>query len=836
MFGTRTRFGLALGLVTACAGVLGAADVVVLRDGFVIQGFNRSPTDTIVDKKSGQAITVPKGGTYEMIDEGPKVTFYSPLQKQPGGVGPETKLRPDVRAFTMKFTGRRSEAFLPAGTTVKTTEFNDKWTRVVTVKPPGNRAEDVYQQVTHLDPYYLYIVSSTHLWRLTYRTSEWEPAQVRKLLMMHPEIAEPDGKCDPLKRFALAKFMLDAGWLQYAKDEMARFKRDFTGELTKEAKEQHDKLAGEIDHATAELVAREAEFAVRAGRYRYTAELLAAFPEKIAAATEVARVAKVSAELRTNRERYDTGRRLLRALIDETAGFGPVNTRAAVGGGLAAATHTPVASGPSLELALAADRVLAELHPDSSVRIETFVSLAQQAERERKEGTERTKKPEELLAAAVSGWVKGKNGATPNPDVARKLWVARELVLACQKTESLNERAALAGRLRGPAAIGPDEMAQLISLLPPADPEDLDNRTGVPVTVAKLENSGTFRRTTPAAVGYPSGLDYLVRLPAEYHHGRAYPVLIVLTTAGVNATDLLAPLVPYADKHGYILLAPEWTNGFGQGWKWRGEDHVWVTATLRDAVRHFTVDNDRVFLTGAAEGANMAMDVGLAHPDLFAGVIPMGPIPKWGGLMIETWRNAQLLPFYVITGEQSGDGLKNMRLMFDKWGAYGFPSIMSVYKGRGVEWYAAEVPSVFDWMGRKVRAAPAASLKLDEKARQRWQMPRDTDTHFYWLQADEIVVGKFGGALNPADMTADIRGANVIDVRSKGVRQLTLWLSGDMINWAEPVRVQVNGFPARGYKPRKFEPSLEVLLEDYANRGDRRMLFLNKIELKQLPP
>jgi hypothetical protein len=36
-------------------------------------------------------------------------------------------------------------------------------------------------------------------------------------------------------------------------------------------------------------------------------------------------------------------------------------------------------------------------------------------------------------------------------------------------------------------------------------------------------------------------------------------------------------------------------------------------------------------------------------------------------------------------------------------------------------------------------------------------------------------------------------------------------------------------------KPKAVEPNLEVMLEDYAERGDRRMLFLNKIELGNIP-
>jgi hypothetical protein len=830
---TRARLALAVSLVAA-AGASTAADVVVLKDGFLIQGFNRKQIETVVDKTTGQAVPIVKGNGVELVDEGPKVTFYTSYQKQPGEVGPETRLRPEMRAFTMPFIGRLSDAPIPGGVVEKVGEFNAKWVRTLVVKRPGSKADEVRQQITHLDPYYIYIVSPTHLWRLTFRTNEQDPKLVRKLLQMHPEIAEPDGKCAPLKRFALAKFMLDAGWIQSAKDELDRFKTDFTGELSKDAKEQLDKLRTEIDHASGELVAREAELALRAGRYKYTADLLATFPEKTAAAKEVARVAKVSAELKTNRERYDAGRRYLRDLADEVGGLNALNARVAAIGGLGfVRPAAPLA--PEQELAAAGERVLAELHPDSALRIETFVTLAAQAERERAARKKTTLQPDAILAAAVSGWARGKNAATPNVATALRMWTARELVLQYQSADGMADRAGLMARFKRTPGLGTDELAQIVSILPPAEPEDLDNRSGKLVPLGKLKDSGVYRRATRGQPGLPDGLEYLVRLPPEYHHGRAYPVLVVLSTAGIDPEQVLAPLVAEADKHGYIILVPEWTGAFGKGWQWRGEDHVWVTGVLRDAIRHFTVDNDRVFLLGLGEGANMAMDVGLSHPDLFAGVVPMGPNPRWYGMMIETWRNAQYLPFYIVTGEQATEPLKQLKLLFDKWGTHGFPAVMTVYKGRGAEFFASEVPVLFDWMGRKTRVTPAATLKLDVKARLQWQMLRDTDTRFYWLEADRITPGKLGGAPVPALLQADVRGNNLIDIQERHVKDLTVWLSNDMIDWAKEVRVQVNGSVPRGYKPRKFDPSLEILLEDYAARGDRRRLFMNKLTLTNLP-
>ncbi len=833
------RPALAAALLAGCGLVARSADVVILKDGFAIQGKPQKETETIFDKSSGQSIRIVKGTGLDMLDEGPKVTVYSTHYKQSDAAAPDTKLRPVPKGYLMPFPGQKSSHQLPSlAATFKTTEFNEKWIRSISVRVPETRAPEVIQQqITYIDPYYIRLISPTHFWRVAYRTNEWDPKLIRKLLLMHPDLAEPAGRCDPIKRVALAKFLLDAGWLQMAKDEMEHLDRDLKGEMKKDAKEQYDRMRHEIDEATAELVAHEAELALPAGRYKYTSELLATFPEKLATAQQKGRVAKVAAELKTNLERYQTGRRLLRSITDSATGRGALNPLVALGSGLASASWKSPKQAPArlMALAAAAEQVSAELHPDSALRIETFVTLAAQAEREKHYGREPTKKPEELLATAVSGWARGKNGATPNPDDAWKLWQARELVLAYQRAENQNERNAMLADFQRTPAVQVEVLAQLISLLPPAEPEDLENRTGKPVNV-RGKDAGVYRRTTRPAPGFASGIDYLVRLPSEYHHGRTYPVLIVLTHTGIEADELIAPIIPEADKNGYILVVPEWTGAFNKGgWQWQGNDHVWVTAALRDAVRHFTVDNDRVFLLGVGEGANMAMDVGMSHPDLFAGIIPMCPFPNWTGLFIQYWKNAQKLPFFVISGEMDVAGAKLLKLLYDRWTRYGFPSIWSVYKGRGVEWFPSETPVLFDWMGRKSRATPAATLKdVTKLGRQRWQIMRETDNHFYWLQADSAHPGRNGGAIVPATITGDIAGNNTVRVGCVKVGHVTVWLSSDLIDWTRPVRVTINGVIPNGF-PRQgkaVQPSLEVLLADYSNRGDRRMLFLNKLDFQ----
>ena len=69
------------------------------------------------------------------------------------------------------------------------------------------------------------------------------------------------------------------------------------------------------------------------------------------------------------------------------------------------------------------------------------------------------------------------------------------------------------------------------------------------------------------------------------------------------------------------------------------------------------------------------------------------------------------------------------------------PGLMAVYKGRGLEWYAAETPVIFDWMSRKKRVNGAAVLALGTGSPSVADDARDTDNRFYWLQADKTRTG-----------------------------------------------------------------------------------------------
>jgi pimeloyl-ACP methyl ester carboxylesterase len=431
---------------------------------------------------------------------------------------------------------------------------------------------------------------------------------------------------------------------------------------------------------------------------------------------------------------------------------------------------------------------------------------------------------------AVSGWLLGKDAAETKFETAQKLWQSREFVLKYQKTADPDDRRKLLQDYQAiqSRALATDEMAQLLSLLPP--PEAEADKSPQPF---ELETKLSGKRR--------DAIRYLIQLPPEYHHGRPCPVLFALNQSGEKPVTMLETCGEMAAKFGYILVIPDWQKR-GVAYHYTAEEQSAVVDVLLDLRRRFQIDSDRVFLLGTGEGGTLALDVGLSHPDLFAGVIPINPALRFfdNGY----WRNGQYLPFYFVVGDQTGDINKRLFDKFKKdWVPRGFPWLLIQYKGRGLEWFQGELTYIFDWMEHKrdrfsrARAVPdlgklggAATLNLD------FQSMRKTDDRFYWLSTKSISDRQVNDAkswnnnIAPASFQGNVYlDGNSINVTVRNMRQVTVWLGRDMIDFTKPVTINVNG--QIRWMNKRVEPSLPTLMEDFYARGDRQRLFFAKVDI-----
>lgn len=827
---------VALGLAAAAP----AQDAIIFNDGYTVKGK--------VDKEKGAqqfAEVFGRTHSFDYANSGARFVFFSSHARKGAQVVKNVQEEEKPLVFTRWYTWMNgSKSPLPAMGLKSVSEFNADWVRTMEIRSiePGFRnvpPEKITQVVTFLSPTALKIDSSTHRWREVYDPKEFGPDGIRKLLATHPDLS--DGWIpapDPMRRMTIAQFMKQVGWLAAAREELARTKKDCPWAWPKEAADRFDKLTTDIDQAETRWVINELKAAVAAGQYKLAASVLAGYQPKSTDAKDLTEFADLKAKVDEAVPRYEAARRWLRDLLDRESGAMVQKTHAAVGGGIAfdLAPKKPLTADVPALLE-GGEAVYREMHPDTLKRIDKFLVQVKQEEDRAKAGKVPDVTGDKLLAMAVSGWLRGQ--VFQDPAYGAKLWRTRQMITAYLRADSGNDRAIVYKNYSKSAdGLQPDELAQIVTLLPPIDLEDPARIRGTKVDPKEAGATDVYKIDTGPLPDDSAGMTYYVRLPREYHSGRSYPVILALNDPSFGAEKMVGLLAEPAERSGYVVAAIEWAPRFGgKQFDHTGKDHRLIVSCIRDLSRKFQIDQDRVFAFGLSNGANFALDLSMSKPDLLAGVVCMGPFPVHQFYQ-HYWKNAQKCPVYCVTGEMAGPSVDALRRIYESWLPLGFYAILSVYKGRGSEWFSAELPTLFDWMNRKTRVRGVGTLRQDGKRFEPWQVFRESDDRFYWVGATELSKStKFVNGERPdrppmpAEFSADIRGNEIVVSGVRGAKKITVWLEKDMIDWTKPLRVRVDG-DVNGFKPRVMTPDVRLMLEELYRTGDRKMLFFGKLEFK----
>jgi poly(3-hydroxybutyrate) depolymerase len=461
------------------------------------------------------------------------------------------------------------------------------------------------------------------------------------------------------------------------------------------------------------------------------------------------------------------------------------------------------------KLTPALDEIASNLHHVNAIgRLDTFLSLVAKPDLA----------PEEKLAAAISGWAAGNPFAEPNTDRAITLWEGRDKILQYVTEPNDARRQRLVAELKAQEAISVDLAAHVVENLVPWVHTDIAD----PFKPTKIAVQGIGDRA----------IDYWVQLPPGYSPYHQYPVVVTLHGRGVSPETQLSwwssPPGFQAGRHGYIVIAPEYVADPKKEYEYDAPAHDAVLYSLIDARRRFSVDSDRVFLTGHSTGGEAAWDIGLAHPDLFAGVIPICGAPQKFSEFY--WQNGQHTPFYIIDGERDGtnpdQNTKVMQRMMRKY----FNVVYVEFKGRGHENFSDEILRLFDWMKEKTRR----KFPLEFTCR----TARATDNEFHYVSVDDFAPGMLMDPYNfdpkkmrPGQIEGKITGiANSIQLTISGAKKADLWISPGMVDLTQPVTVRVNG---QKINRKMVTPDLEALLEDFRLRADRQKLFYAKMSFSR---
>ncbi len=440
--------------------------------------------------------------------------------------------------------------------------------------------------------------------------------------------------------------------------------------------------------------------------------------------------------------------------------------------------------------------------------------------------------PEQKVAVAISGWLVGSSSATDNFQVALSLVQVRDQVQQFLREPLTQERSRMLTELRDLEGATVKRVAQLLQRIQP------------PIEVpAEAKQGPGFYEITLSGTQGAGDVRYLVQLPPEYHPLRRYPLIVTLGGFGYPPAQQLdywagspnkdesdpqkiGPRNGQAMRRGYITLAVDWQAPHQAAYEYSSREHQAVLRSLRDACRRFSVDTDRVFLTGHGMGGDAIWDIGLAHPDLWAGVLPI--VAKAGRYCSRYWNHAQYVSWYVVAGELDGDKMAKNARELDRYLRPKFDTTVVEYLGRGFEPFPDEIQRLFDWMGRRRRQLFPREFECASM--------RPWDNFFWWLEVDGLPTKSM---VSP-DTWPPPRGARPARLRGKiaannnkvqafvRAGRTTVWLAPEFVNFEKPLTVELNGRKISSGE-RFITPDLGVLLEDARTRADRQHPFWAKV-------
>jgi hypothetical protein len=332
---------------------------------------------------------------------------------------------------------------------------------------------------------------------------------------------------------------------------------------------------------------------------------------------------------------------------------------------------------------------------------------------------------------------------------------------------------------------------------------------------------------------------YLIQLPPEYDPLRHYPTIIALSDAGVAAEQVLdfwaGPPDPsksderlgQATRHGYIVIAVDWRQPNQYSYEYSAREHHAVLGALRDACRRFAIDTDRVFLTGHGVGGDAAWDIGIAHPDLWAGVVPICSVAK--SFVTRYASNARYVPWYFVGGELDGDKMSRNAQEIDRYMKPHTDATVVEFLGRGYEPFGDEIQRIFEWTAQRVRTMPK---EVEYVTMRPW------DNFVWWLEVagipEKSIVSpaSWPPARNtrPFSFDGKVLANKSINATARA-EKATVWLSPELVDFEQQLVVEINN---RAVSPRDrfVRPDLMVLLEDARTRADRQHPFWAKVETK----
>ncbi|MBT6459264.1 MAG: peptidase [Planctomycetaceae bacterium] len=759
-----------------------AADRVTLDDGRVLEGTIALLPGISVDPRGNEDA----GSTVVMCDNGLTRTFIS--KKRIIGAADESgnQSEEEINVFQrVPDSGRRLSSI---GTVVSSTPFDDFGRRVITLSTPAGLL-DLVQGITKITPRWISVegLITEHPLRLDMRiaTSSVPRDTLRRIVEKQIDARDVD------ERLQFVRLLIQSARYKEAGLELHRVIEDFPS--LKSLRSQRNNIA----NLAANQLLEEIMLRQRSGQDRLVLTLLENFSSEDGNGELLQAVKELRDEYRG---RLDRANSLVSQLQVLTERLPDTRDRQLAGNVIR--------------------QISTELTFESLRRLSVYQRI----------GSDGQLPPEQALALAITGWLGGADSSQINLKLAISTASVSDLLRQYLVSEQSEERLEIRQRLDAEEAFDPKTVAAVAAhMVRPAAPSGVHDDgffdIKVPVQPRELENSVARR--------------CLVQLPPEYDARRRYPVIISLHSASTTPLQQIewwagAPSTEgrregQAGRHGTIIVAPEWATKTQVGYRYSAKEHSVVLSALREVSRQFSVDSDRVYLSGHSMGGDAAWDIGLAHPDLWAGLISVSG--KAGRYVHHYHQNAKRLPIYIVCGGLDHNTFSTNEMDLDRYLKKGFDLTYVEYRGRGHEHFSDELLKIFDWISRRTRTK--FPKEIDAVSMRPW------DRLFWWIEMDSppqrtMVMPsdwpptQFG---RPFALSAKVTALNRVTARC-GAEEVRVWLSPEIVDFQRPLTINIG---TRRIHQGEISPDIDTLLEDLRSRCDYQHPFWAVVTNKPSP-